>query len=66
MDLLASIWDAQLWYLLPLILVVSLVYGGTRHEYLKEIIQYAVRAAVWMVVFLGIIFVLVWWGTANV
>lgn len=66
MSLLANIWTAQIWYSLPLILVISLVYGATRHEHLKEIISHSIRAAIWLAVFLGIIFVLVWWATTRV
>ncbi len=66
MLLLGSIWDAQIWYAVPLIVVISLVYGGTRHEHLKEIVGHSVRAAIWLIVFLGIIFALVWWANMQV
>lgn len=66
MILLASIWTAQIWYAIPLILAISLVYGGTRHEYLREILAHALRAGIWLTVFLGIIFGLVWWATMQV
>ncbi len=46
----------QLWYLIPLIVAVSLVYGATRHELLGCILQHAWRAAVWMLGFMAIIF----------
>ncbi len=61
MLIISSIWDAQIWYSVPLILVISLVYGATRHEYLKEILIHALRAGIWLVGFLGIIFFVVWW-----
>ncbi len=61
MLIISSIWDAQIWYSVPLILVISLVYGATRHEYLKEIFIHALRAGIWLVGFLGIIFFVVWW-----
>ena len=64
--LLGSIWDAQIWYCVPLIVATSLVYGATRHEYLKEIINHSFRAALWLIVFLGIIFALVWWASTRV
>lgn len=64
--LLASIWNAQIWYAAPLIVAISLVYGATRHEYLKEIVTHSIRAALWLLVFLGIIFALVWWATTRV
>ncbi len=46
----------QLWYALPLIIVVSLVYGATRHENMIEILYNAYRAAVWIISFMAIIF----------
>jgi hypothetical protein len=46
----------QLWYLVPLIVSVSLVYGATRHEQMGPILDNAVRAAIWIVGFMGIIF----------
>ncbi len=64
--LLSSIWSAQIWYAAPLIVVISLVYGATRHEYLKEIVGHSIRAAIWLLVFLGIIFAVVWWATTKV
>lgn len=47
----------QLWYVVPLIVSVSLVYGATRHELMGPILNNAVRAAIWIVGFMGIIFV---------
>ena len=56
---------AQIWYMLPLLLAVSLVYGATRHELLVPILQHAWRTAVWMLVFMGVIFLILlaieWW-----
>jgi len=55
----------QLWYMLPLIVAISLVYGATRHEYMPQILHNSLRAAWWVVSFLGVIFlvlvVLTWW-----
>jgi hypothetical protein len=48
----------QLWYLIPLVVSVSLVYGATRHELMMPILSNAVRAAVWILGFMGIIFVI--------
>jgi len=45
-----------LWHAVPLILVVSLVYGATRHEYMSDILYNAYRAATWIVGFIAIIF----------
>ncbi len=55
-----SIASAQIWYAVPLIVVISLVYGGMCHEHLPEILNQAVRSAIWITVFMGIIFVVVW------
>ena len=57
---LASVWDAKVWYALPLVVVISLVYGGTRHEYLKEILIQATRSAIWIVGFMSIIFAVIY------
>ena len=54
--LFASLWNNQLWYALPLIVSVSLVYGATRHELMGPILHHAFRAAVWMAGFMGVIF----------
>ena len=51
-----SIWQAQVWYAIPLVVVISLVYGATRHEYLKEILIQSYRSAVWVIGFMAIIF----------
>ena len=58
--MLASIWDARIWYAVPLIVVISLVYGATRHENLKEILMHSARSAIWVVGFMGIIFGLIY------
>jgi hypothetical protein len=46
----------QLWFAIPLIISVSLVYGATRHEYMPQILHNAYRAAVWILGFMAIIF----------
>jgi hypothetical protein len=54
-----------LWYALPLIVSVSLVYAATRHEEMKPILIHALRAAIWIVGFMAIIFgvlyLIGWW-----
>jgi hypothetical protein len=57
--LLAARW-AEVWYALPLVVIVSLVYSGTRHEEPSEILVGSARTAVWVCVFMGIIFVVLW------
>ncbi len=63
--LIASIFDNKLWHLVPLVVAISLVYGATRHEEMKQIIVQSYRTAAWLLTFLGIIFVifavLSWW-----
>ena len=49
----------QLWYAIPLLIAISLVYGATRHELMGPILAYAWRAGLWMVGFLGVIFAIV-------
>jgi hypothetical protein len=51
----------QLWYSLPLIVSVSLVYAGTRHEDMPSILRHAARMGVWIVAFLAGLGVLLWW-----
>lgn len=54
--------SSKFWYLVPLIVAISLVYGGTRHETLSQILEHSIRSAVWLVVFLGIIFGVIWFS----
>lgn len=46
----------QLVYLVPLLLVCSLVYGATRHELKEPIIENSIRTLIWLVCFIGILF----------
>lgn len=48
----------DLWYALPLVIVISLVYGGTRHERNDHILIAATRFATWIAVFMLAIFVI--------
>ena len=56
----------QLWYALPLVVVVSLVYAATRHEEMGPILSHAIRIGGWIVAFMVIVFavllVLSWWA----
>ena len=55
----------QLWYAVPLVAAVSLVYGATRHEWVRPILDHALRTAFWMLTFIGTIFIVLfglnWW-----
>ncbi len=55
--LLASMFDSHLWYAIPLVISISLVYGATRHENMREILQHSLRAGGWMVGFMVLIFI---------
>ena len=50
---------AKIWYSLPLIAVVSLCYGATRHEHLREILIHSFRTCIWVLGFMALIFLLV-------
>lgn len=58
--LAASLQASQIWYILPLILSVSLVYGATRHELPRPILYHAWHTALWMVIFMGGILAVLW------
>jgi hypothetical protein len=58
--MLAMLTHNQFWYLLPLLVSVSLVYGATRHELMHPILIHAWRSAVWMVSFMFSVFVVIW------
>ena len=63
--LIAATGIARFWYAVPLITSVSLVCAATRHEDMGAILVHALRFAVWVVVFMGIVLggiqVLSWW-----
>lgn len=50
----------DMWYALPLIIVISLVYSATRHEQPAPILQHAARMAVWIVGFMAVVFAVLW------
>lgn len=45
----------RLWYALPLLVSVSLVYSATRHEEAGPILQHALRFTGWIIVFMILI-----------
>lgn len=49
---LAAVGAARLWYAVPLVVTISLVYAGTRHEEMGPILVHAARFALWIVVFM--------------
>ncbi|NIP85439.1 MAG: hypothetical protein GTO03_07700 [Planctomycetales bacterium] len=56
--LLAEIY--RLWYSLPLIVTVSLVYAATRHEGMRPILLHAGRTMLWIVAFMVIVFLILY------
>lgn len=54
-----------LWYALPLVITVSLVYAATRHEEMGAILRHALRVGAWILGFMAIGFLvlslLLWW-----
>ena len=66
MILADGIGPAQLWYALPLLVSVSLVYAATRHEEMGPILQHAVRFGIWVVAFMVAVLALVLWLGALV
>jgi hypothetical protein len=42
----------RLWFAVPLLVVVSLVYAATRHESMRDILPHATRFGGWTVVFM--------------
>jgi hypothetical protein len=62
---IAAMGPLRIWYAVPIITSVSLVYAATRHEQLGPILVHAVRFAVWILVFMAIVFAVLqalsWW-----
>ena len=50
----------QLWYAVPLVLAVSLVWGATRHERLREIVAHTIRSLIWVLTFVAIVFAVIY------
>lgn len=65
MPFLISMLKSDLWYSIPLLVAISLVYSGTRHEPMGDIIRHAIRFALWSVIILGAIFALLYFVSEN-
>jgi hypothetical protein len=50
----------RLWYTLPLVISVSLVYAATRHEQIGPILRHTVRTLIWIVGFMAIVFAILY------
>ena len=62
----SRLWNNYLWYALPAIIAISLVYAATRHERMRPLLIHAGRVAVWIVGFMFAVFVVLtlinWWA----
>jgi len=58
---LLAVGASDLWYALPLIVAVSLVYEATRYEHMPSILHAALRFGVLVTVFMGVAFALLYW-----
>ena len=58
--LLTDVLALRIWYAVPLIVAISLVYAATRHELMAPILLHAWRIAVWIVGFMAVVFLILW------
>ena len=56
-SLLEMILNNDLWFALPLVIAVSLVYAATRHEAMGPLLRRAMRFAGWIVGFMVVVFI---------
>jgi hypothetical protein len=52
------LWSADIWYCLPAIIAISLVYSATRHEAMGPILRHALRTGVWITGFMAVFFLI--------
>lgn len=50
----------ELWYVLPLVVVISLVYSGTRYERSEDILIGSFHSAKWVTGFMLVVFAVLW------
>lgn len=53
-----SISLTYLFYYVPLLVAVSLVYAASRHEDMKLVLRHALQTGIWITAFMGSIFVI--------
>jgi hypothetical protein len=51
-----DLWNIDLWYAVPAIIAVSLVYAATRHEQIRPILTHAGHVALWILGFMFVVF----------
>jgi hypothetical protein len=54
------LWNADLWYALPAIIAISLVYAATRHEAMGPILRHALRTGLLIAGCMVGFFLLLW------
>jgi hypothetical protein len=58
-------WHMNIWYAVPAIIAISLVYAATRHEQMRPIVIHAGRVALWICGFMFAVFLVLqsinWW-----
>ena len=54
--LISNVWFGRMWYSLPLVVVISLVYAATRHEQIRPILNHALRFGLWVIGFMAVVF----------
>ena len=52
------IWNADIWYALPAIISISLVYSATRNEEMGAILRHAIRTGLWITGFMAAFFLI--------
>ncbi len=58
--LFQRLWDADIWYSLPAIIAISLVYAATRHEAIFPILRHALQTGLWIIGFMAVFFLILW------
>jgi hypothetical protein len=56
--LFERLWNADIWYCLPAIISISLVYAATRHEAMGPILRHALRTGLWIAGFMAVFFLI--------
>ncbi len=55
-----SISITYLFYYVPLVVAVSLVYAASRHEDMRLVLRHALQTGYWITAFMGSIFLVMW------
>lgn len=56
LSLFSTVWFGRMWYSVPLVVVISLVYAATRHELMGPILEHALRFGLWVIGFMAVVF----------